>query len=390
MTDVGAESQVTRSEKAATPEAARPYQFDAVIAFGQGPVLDTETKLPVEKAKAQGREVTEEINSWGKTTAIAVSYLRQRGLFREAFYSGGRTGGATVSEAQLTQSIAGEITPADSDRYEHIEDKSPNTLANLENTLNLMDSLMANDSTGERKFDSLALVCSDFHAARIRMLAALYNLPHVTIFSSEQVLKVMAADPNVDDAQLQKVAGILIPDRDTAKPVRELLTDWVDKRLDSNNNWLNRTGEGDNRSYVGGGKRINERAQGFGYFANQPGEEGKQEMERRRNEDMFSEGLLTIPENWLGFIADINSDDRFAGILANIATQNPEFLPQVGVKGVDFLQPEGLDAVRDTLRPYKQAPDRKFVSLDWKPWSQEASNAAAQLLTSSAGNVTSS
>lgn len=383
MSEIGSEIPIKPSEKLVTPEAKKTPQFDAIIAFGQGPVLDVHTKLPVEKAKIAGNEVVEEINSWGKTTAIAVSYLREKGLFREAFYSGGRTGGATVSEAQHMQAIAGQIRPAESDRYEHIEDASPNTLANFENTLNLMDDLVVSDSTGERKFDKLALVCSDFHAARLRMLAALYNLPQVTVFSSEQVLKVMATDQNVSESELDKVADILIPDRDTQKPVRTLLTDWIDKRLDSTNNWLNRTDEGEERSYIGGGKTIEEKGKGFGHFANQPGEEGKQEMERRRNEDMFSEGLLTIPENWLGFIADIKSNERFAGILANIASQNPKFLPQVGVEGVDFLQPAGLDTIRDRLRPYKQAPDRKFVSLTWKPWSSKANDAAKQLLSSS-------
>ncbi len=77
------------------------------------------------------------------------------------------------------------------------------------------------------------------------------------------------------------------------------------------------------------------------------------------NEDMFSEGLATMPANWLGFIADIKSDERLRGIIDNLLQINPNFFVQIGID-----TNRELNMIREELVPFKKAPARQFVSLD--------------------------
>lgn len=386
-------------EHTISPERLREPQFDVAIAFGQGPIQDAGTKRKAESVENQNPSVQEEINSWGKTTAIAMGYLHERGLFREAVFSGGKTGGNQfLSEAQHMHAIASQVFSPIADRYTHIEDGSTNTLSNFENTLNLIDRLSSQDPEKVREFLKFALVCSDFHASRIRMMAKLYNLQDITVFSSEQVLKVMANDPNFPDAKLQEVANILIPDRDLkSKDFRGEIAAWIDERIDPVNLLLNRSGEdkGLPRSFIGGGRNISARRSGFNYFEKQAdmypndeegnvSEEGKDSMQRRRNEDMFSEGLANVPANWVGFIADIKSDERFLGILQNIEHWNPGFIGKLGVNLSDIASGDFLYKVREQLRPYKDKPHRQFVSLDWNPWEEGVSEKLEGLIAKGA------
>ena len=144
-------------------EGPKPWEIlqkkphDAAIAFGQGPVIDQGTKRRAEDmAKLHGISVTEEINSWGRTTAVAMGYLYDKGEYREAFFSGGKTGGGDfASEAKLMNDgatkVFGKKIP---DENLHLEEKSTNTLANFENTLNIMDD---SKGIGKRDFKKLFL-----------------------------------------------------------------------------------------------------------------------------------------------------------------------------------------------------------------------------------------
>lgn len=361
-------------------EIEQKFPHDAAIAFGQGPIIDSLTKIKAEEAaKRQGTKVEDEINSWEKTIAIAMGYLYQKGEFKEAFFSGGKTGGEGFpSEAvhmnETMEKVFGQMQ--DKKQNMHLEDESTNTLENFESTLSEMDEL----SDEDRKFAKLAFVYSDLHGSRIHILAALYNIDpaKTSFFSAEQVVKVMVQDQTIDDEVIERAADVLIPDRDKKIPPRKLIDDWISRRIDPLNVDLNRTGEGNFRSYVGGGANIKERRKGFTFFEIQEemypgGTEGKDVMDKRRNEDMFSEGLLVMPANWLGFISEISSK-RFRGIISSIESWNPGFLSKLGAS---LDQPD--ETIRSILRPYRKAPARQFVSLDWKPWNEETLAASQRL-----------
>lgn len=356
-------------------EGIKTPRLDAAFAFGQGPVQDAETKRKAEEvAKVLGTKVDDEINSWGKTTAIAMGYLHRKGEFREAFWSGGQTGGADYpSEAEHMQKISDAVFGPLAGDYNHLENKSGNTLANFENTLNVMDKLTSkSDSFGQkREFKKFAFVCSNFHAPRIRILGALYNMYDTTVLSSEKVLEVMVHDPTIDDNTINKAADVLITNRDKSISGRGAILAWINQRTDVLNLGLNRTESADYQSKVGGGLNIADHKGPFTHFEKQTGEEVKDPLlVRARNEDMFTEGLLTMPANWLGFIADIENPQRLEGILKNIREWSPGYLEKLGVTADD-----SLDQVKDKLRPFKSAPSRQFVSLNWKPYESETNQA---------------
>lgn len=356
-----------------TVEVPKEPRVDAAFAFGQGPVQDVLTKKKAEEvAKALGTNIDDEINSWGKGTAIAMGYLYSKGEFREAFFSGGATGGGVYkSEADHMKRVMEEVFGPIPHDYSHLEDRSTNTLSNFENTLNVIDQLTSEaEKIGQKRdFKTFALVCSKFHGPRIKTLAALYNIYDTTIFSSESVLEVMAHDPTVEDKTIDKAADTLLPKRDRTISGRKAILDWLDERTDPLRVGLNRTREGDYQSFVG------RRGKPYTHYEKQEGQESVDIMNRARNEDMFTEGLLTMPANWLGFIADIQSPQRFEGILNNIREWNQGFLEELGVKPQD-----NLDQIREKLRPYKSAPARQFVSLDWKPYEQKTVDAVSSIL----------
>ncbi len=320
--------------------------YDCAVAFGQGPVREVETKL---KPAAVDQNV--QINTWGATTGVAMGYLKWLGEYREAIFSGGKTGGeAYPSEAQLMrggmEQVFGAIV---SPEYIHTEAASTNTLKNFFFFFNKIDALLRPD----RPFNKTLLVASEFHVPRIKALATLYNLHDVEVLSSEGLVRVMVHDPRVDEVTLRKTADYLIPNRDKTKDPRKTILDWLEARTDPHFHDVERSGP--NQSF----------SSGRTHFETAQGEEAITRVRRGQNEAMFTEGLLTIPENWLGYLADIKSDRRLRGILNNIRKwRGPEgtFLGQVGIN--DIAISRDLKEIRMLLRPYQDKPQRKFVSLD--------------------------
>ncbi len=344
-------------------EPMQKYQYDVAMAFGQGPTLDITTKIKAETAASSATEV----NTWARTTAVAMGYLNLKKQYREAVWSGGKTGGAAFpSEAELMarteQEVFGQLAIAN----ERLEDASGNTLANFENSLNVMDR-------EERNFDRMMFVASHFHAPRIRLLAILFNIHNFDVLSSEQVIKVMVEDKDIDNGIIEKAADALMGKRDKNVPARQALHNWIDRRLDDIG--LNR-GEGDYHSFVGGGDSIEDKKKGYTPYEKAleqypESPEGVTYTKRGQNEDMFSEGLARMPANWLGFIADIDSDDRLKGIIDNLLEINPAFFEQLNID-----PRQSLDTLREQLRPYKDKPARVFVSLEHKTYDFEPTQEA--------------
>jgi hypothetical protein len=335
--------------------------YDVAMAFGQGPTLDIQTKKKASDV-SQDPSLETEINTWGRTTAVAMGYLALKGQYREAIWSGGRTGGDKFpSEAELMQQTMYQVfgTAQIEKQYDQPESRSTNTLENFVHSLNMMDEL----TTESRPFQRMVFVCSDFHASRIKMMASLFNIHDVDVLSSEQIIKIMVADATLDDFILEKAADALIGERNKTVNARQALATWIARRIDPLNVGLNRTGEGEYKSFVGGGETLGDSSNAFTPYekaAEQfPGtSEATTHTKRMQNEDMFIEGLARMPANWLGFIADIKSDTRLNAIISNVQKIHPTFFSSLGI---NFL--ESLDEIRQKLSRFKKEK-RTFVSLD--------------------------
>lgn len=335
--------------------------YDVAMAFGQGPTLEITTKLKAQDAPKAGIPTETEVNTWARTTGVAMGYLGLKSQYREAIWSGGKTGGENFpSEAELMRKVKNQIFGVDSSpqEYDHLENASTNTLENFVKSLNMMDRF----GSESRPFERMVFVCSDFHAARIKFMASLFNIHNVDVLSSEQIVRIMVADPGLDERILENAARVLIGKKDGKMPARVALERWINRRIDPNNVGLNR-GKGDYQSYIGGGTSVRDHKKAFTPFEkaleDHPGSpEGVSHTTRMKNEDMFSEGLATMPANWLGFIADVQDDRRFKGIIDNLLEINESFF-----EPLEINPRAPLSEIRQKLLPYKKEA-RKFVSLD--------------------------
>ena len=87
---------LSENEKKQTP-------LDYLLVFGQGPVLDSETKQGPEP---QTQNVKADSILWMKTIARAAGELKLAGGVKKIVFTGGKTGGDNLpSEAQLMKDI---------------------------------------------------------------------------------------------------------------------------------------------------------------------------------------------------------------------------------------------------------------------------------------------
>lgn len=372
-----------------TAETLKEPPSDVAIVFGQGPVQDASTKVKIEEiAKKEGVSFEEEANTWAKTLAVATGYLREKGQIREAIFSGGRTGGdAFSSEGELMKKDVQKVFGEPPEGTYHVEGSSPKSMANLGLSLNMIDDL----KTGfeGKSYDKLAVVCSKFHAPRVKILSVLYAV-NPEIFTAESVLEVMAHDMTVSDDILGKAADTLIPNRDKKIPPRQAILDWLEKRLDFLNIDINRTEEGDYRSFVGGGKNIEEKKGPFHYYEqaeavsptagprtlqneNQWNREGTPVTYKAQSEDRFVYYLVTEPANWMGFLNGIKSDQRLLQIIDNLRQLRPDFLDKVGIKGEDTVA-----SIRAALSSIK----RPAIEMNWTAYNPETAQSVETLLQS--------
>lgn len=351
-----------------SPEWEDEY-YDLAMAFGQGPTLEVTTK---KKASEAARDllipIETEVNTWGRTTAVAMGYLAYKRQYRDAIYSGGRTGGEEFpSEARFMHQAARDVFGQEIRRegFDEEEERSTNTLENFVHSLNRLDELAQEaGNSGKSSVRRMVFVCSDFHATRIKLMASLFNLHDVDVLSSEQILRIMVSDPNVPDEIIEKAADVLIGDRHAGASGITALTAWIDSRINPLNVGVDRTGMAGVRSFVGGGTSIREANVAFTPYEKATERfpatpEGITHTKRMKNEDMFIEGLAAIPANWLGFLSDIKSDTRLKGVIDNLLELAPDIFSSLSI---DPNQP--LDALRQALKPFQKAPLRMFVSLD--------------------------
>lgn len=302
-------------------------KVDYLMVFGQGPVLDKET---MDKPDPNKKEINNEAISWMKTIARAAGELKLAGATDKIILTGGKTGGEnSKSEAELMKDIlTNEYHIPEGDII--LEDKATNTLTNFALTLNRIDSQV-------NKFDQQAkigLLGADFHLARIDLLAKKFGIKAEQAFSAEQIFKLIG----------QRTGD-------------EQMVDLINKRLNPNEDLLpndSRINWKDFQSLPSEEKakqpsRSTMKAKT--YFEEQPGIEGKSKdiLSMFAGENRWTAGLLDIPEYWIGYLGQIENNERLMSILKNENLIKPEEL-----KKLDISLEETPEKIKQKLLPYTE------------------------------------
>ncbi len=258
------------AEAVKTQEAERP-PLDALLVFGQGPVIDSESR--VSAGGEVGHPVKEDVNFWSDTIATAAWELYKRKQTREIVVMGGKTGGEEyASEAQL---IAGKMEklgiPTSAIK---LEQTSTNTLENIVNMLNQYPELAENGR-------SIGILGSNYHIGRLRVLMEMFDVPIAkNVFSSEEVFRFAARDQEEWDH------GALLD---------------IENRLNLN------------EAQVPLSQRDAKLSPG--YYGLQKGEERTTIDTRLKQDDVWRRVLDEIPEYWIGYLGRLNDPERARVIL---------------------------------------------------------------------------
>lgn len=293
----GSGSEVTQEHVVKT-EVAKP-PFDAVLVFGQGPVIGKESRLPANTSGEQAADV----NFWSKEVSNAAKTLYEQKQVGKVIVMGGQTGGeAYDSEGALIAQPLKELgIPVET------EERSTNTLENLVNLINEHPEIMEPGS-------KLAILGSDFHMSRIRQLMEMFEIPYTGVFSAEAVGKYAALGTENEVKTLDELA----------------------RRLDINAD----------------SKEPNQYAKG--YYGEQKGTEARGVLSRVQDEYFLSRALIEEPRYWMGYIGGIQNDELMMQLLQK---QDPAILQDVF--GIALSQTP--DEIRSKLLPYTKAGDKRTV-----------------------------
>lgn len=317
-------------------------QNAVLLVFGQGPVLDLESR---EKAASKPEGIAD-INLWGREIADATTALFAAGIGDQVIIMGGKTGGSNkASEAELIQTRITDQTDLQliKDRI-RIEVESTNTLENLINICNLYLDAPENPYHGL----PIHVVGSDYHIARIQLLMELFNIPFDDAFSAESVTRYVAEKYNDKDK-----------------------LDELDQRLNSNTRV-------DERIRVARAEHLSELASHVNhqpdYFEQQKGAkveenkvpetEQKDILTRRLEEDLWTRFLLDEPAYWVGTLSKIQSDTRLQIIVTNLTELMPDWKEKIQISSwsdlndlrsqlskVDRTKVRGLKDNENKIRP---------------------------------------
>lgn len=259
-----------------SPEAKKENGVDALIIFGQGPVIDPTSR---EQATKEGTHPgKEDINLWSKNLAEAGSEIVRRGDAKRLVIMGGRTGGEQYApEAELiSKGLEERGIPADKIA---LEAKSTNTLENLVNFIN--EYLDGGD------IQTVDVMGTSYHIPRIKLLMELFHIPYRTAFSSEEVIRFAARDGKDynewDLAQLKRIEDLLDVNASARTP-------WSDIDAEASRD----------------------------FYSQQQGTEKKNIHRRLQEEDLWTRSLLEIPEYWLPYIGRIQNGQRIRAILGDL------------------------------------------------------------------------
>jgi hypothetical protein len=265
----------------------------AVLGFGQGPVVDEETR---EKAQDAGTPPGgEDMNIWGHTLPLGAAVLQAP----RYIFMGGKTGGPQyASEAELIRDrlvlygVPSEVIL--------LEQTSTNTLENIVNFMNLYLSENPN-----QEFDLLG---TNYHIDRIEILMDLFGIAWRHGYGSHDVIRKAIeggyASP-VIAAAVNEMGILDIP--------------------------LSREAEEET-----------------GFFERQLGVERKSYSTRDYEEIAFTRMLLEVPEYWMTYLGRIKSDLLLTRVLRNVAWVFPGYLELLGIDP-ENSDPAMLELARTVL-----------------------------------------
>lgn len=313
---------------------ALPRRPGILLLFGQGPVLNKETR---DKASAVTEgDTSADINYWSKEIASATKALYAAGEGSKIVVMGGKTGGDEYpSEAEFIQEYItadprAEINPADV----LTEDQSTNTLENL---INVCNQYLDSPDHPELKDLPIHVIGSDYHIGRIQLLMELFDIPFNHAFSAESVTRFVA----------QRYGDL--------EKLNEL-----DDRLNINTRIDEQIAEA-----RGGASEHIDVNEPPDYFDKQKGTdttEKKPTITRLLEEDLWTRFLLSEPAYWVGTLATIRSDDRLKGILANLSEIMPGWEQQIGI---DLSN--DLETIKAQLTQVDRTKVRGLKNLDERP-----------------------
>lgn len=252
-------------------QEAEKTSLDGILVFGQGPVIEKETRKWAQGVgKGSG---SEDVNFWSDTLAKAASEIYVRGQAKQIVVMGGKTGGKEYgSEAVLIGKKIEELgVPLSAIR---LEESSSNTLENIVNMLNQYPELGKKDS-------SVGILGSNYHIGRLRVLMEMFDVPCKSVFSAEEVVRFAAMDREDWDH------GTLLD---------------IENRLNMNE-----------ASRIPVSKRDQEL--GPGYYGRKTGEEQKTVYRRLQEDDVWRRVLGEIPEYWIGYLGRLTDAGKARAIL---------------------------------------------------------------------------
>lgn len=355
---------LSEDEKKQTP-------LDYLLVFGQGPVLDSETN---QKPDPQAQNIKAEANSWMKTVARAAGELKLAEGVKKIVLTGGKTGGDNFpSEAQLMKNILiSEYGINEADII--MEDQSGKTPENLAQSLNVIDNLKLKTDDNP----SIGLLGADFHLPRIRLLAQLFGIDTRHSFSAEQIFKLIAERTDNQD-MLQLINKRLNPNEDLSDPDREFTLE--DGNAGSRTRITNLKSFQDLSS-------VELTKQPSKSFMKEPtlfelmaGEESKGVKYRMLGENWYTQNLLKVPGNWVGYLGIIKDDTRLLSVLKQFNRLFPKYLlKNLGIS-IDGPNKTSLEEIRNILEPYrkeKRVPLSSFENR--KNWGGNARKKLEQLV----------
>lgn len=347
---------LSENEKKQTP-------LDYLLVFGQGPVLDSETKQGPEP---QTQNVKADSILWMKTIARAAGELKLAGGVKKIVFTGGKTGGDNLpSEAQLMKDIlVNEYRINETDII--MEDQSGKTPENLARSLNVIDDLKIKSGNNP----SIGLLGADFHLPRIRLLAQLFGIDTKHAFSAEQIFKLIAERTN-DQKMLQLIDQLLNPNEDLSDPDRKFAL--------KDGNTGSRTRITDLQSFqeLNSKEQAQQPSKSFvkakTFFETLSGEEAKGIKYRMLGENWYSQSLLEVPGNWVGYLGLIKENTRLLSVLKQFNELFPNYLSENLKIHLDDSNQTAPEKIREILEPYRKEKRASLSSSEnRKNWGENA------------------
>ncbi|HZE87673.1 MAG TPA: YdcF family protein [Methylomirabilota bacterium] len=291
-----------------------PQRKNSLIVFGQGPVVDSETKIKaIDNKTEKGKET---VHFWGKGLVDAAAILHKNNTVGKIIVLGGKTGGEVYdSEAEL---VAKGLTEQGISQSEIAQEtRSTNTLENLVNVCN--DFL---DKPGEAE-QAVDILGAPYHMTRMKLLMKLFAIPYNNVFASDEVVRAAArGDKKADEWDHKELSEI-------------------ERRLD-----INAAG----RLPVSDADKMIP-----GYYDAKEGEERKTILRRVQEEEVWMRAMMEIPEYSLKYFAQIKNDKKLGEILENVEELFPGELVKQGI-----IPSDTYDTIREKLAKIeRKMPDRE-------------------------------